>query len=631
MIGSLIILLFLTQLTLISQTPFNKGVNLTSWFQTGSAQEIQLNRYTKEDFEDIKSLGCDVVRLPVNLIAMTNGSPNYLIDPLYFTFMDTVLHWAETTNMHLILDNHTFDPAQNTTPDIEKFLEKVWPQLAYRYKGSYDKLYFEILNEPHGITDLSWNNIQQRVIEKIRLVDQERILIVGPAGWNSYHNLDAMPLYQDTKLIYTFHFYDPFLFTHQGASWTDPSMESLERIPFPYSQNLMPGLPSELVGTWIESSYNNYSQEGTVAHMQSLLDIAIQFKNERNVPIFCGEFGVLHNNVENEYHRNKWYLEVRQYLEQNGISWTIWDYHGGFGLFEKNSSGFFDHDLNIPLLQALGLNTPDQSEFEIKPDSSNIVLYDDFIGKNIYASNYSNGPISMYENDTPKQGDFYISWKNPDQYNQVGFDFQPNRNLKYLVEEDYRFECWIKGNKPGTKLDIRFIDSKIDDGVDRPWRMRYILDESTVIWNGQWQKISILLSAFTEHGSWDENNWYEPIGAFDWTDIDRFEIVNEYGTQNPIEFGFDLIQITSPPVKTLNTESANFSNVYPVPATNQLNVTNSDNIASYSITDLNGLLVQSGQIDFDQKINIESLIQGYYIIIFYNINNSMSSIRFCKL
>jgi endoglucanase len=57
------------------ETPFSRGVNLTNWFQAGNAGEIQFSKYTKQDFENIKSLGCDVVRLPINLHFMTDGAP----------------------------------------------------------------------------------------------------------------------------------------------------------------------------------------------------------------------------------------------------------------------------------------------------------------------------------------------------------------------------------------------------------------------------------------------------------------------------------------------------------------------------------------------------------------------------
>jgi endoglucanase len=69
-------------------TPFNRGVNLTEWFQVNSAQQIQFSKYTKQDFENIQSLGCDVVRLPINLHYMTNGAPDYTLDPIFLNFLD---------------------------------------------------------------------------------------------------------------------------------------------------------------------------------------------------------------------------------------------------------------------------------------------------------------------------------------------------------------------------------------------------------------------------------------------------------------------------------------------------------------------------------------------------------------
>lgn len=618
---SVLILVFLSSfhISFAQTTPFSRGVNLTNWFQTGSAKEIQLYQYSPEDFDQIKSLGCDVIRLPVNLIAMTGGAPSYTVDPLFFSFMDSVITWAAQSDMHLILDNHTFDPSVNTSPDIEDFLVKVWPQIAYRYKGRYEKLYYEILNEPHGISDNVWNTIQQKVIDKIRLVDQESYLVIGPADWNSYHNLDQMPVYDDPRLIYTFHFYDPFIFTHQGATWGEPNMGSLANVPFPYDPSLMPALPANLVGTWVESSYNNYEVDGTIAKVQELLDIAVAFKNQRNVPLFCGEFGVLHNNVNIESHRNTWYRTVREYLEAHDIAWTTWDYHGGFGLFEKNSEGLFDHDLNLDLLDALGLNLPDQSEYQLYPDSSSIVIYNDYIGKGIHSSNNSNGGISLYSASDPAKGAFAISWDDPDQYNLVGFDFRPNRDLSVLLAHDYTLDLWIRGNRPGTRMDIRFVDSKENDGVDRPWRMRFTIDETSVDWNGTWQKLSIPLSEFEEHGSWDDNQWFDPIGAFDWSAIDRFELVDEYGIPHPVTLEFDQIEITGNPISKINTVDQDDWAIYPVPARDKLRISSDKGGAvSYAIFDLTGKKVLEGNILNSNTIDIRSLMKGLYIIELFN-------------
>ena len=525
-----------------AQMPFEKGVNLTNWFQSSSAKEIQFNKFTKRDILNVKSLGCDVIRLPINLHAMTFGAPDYKIDPLFFFFLDQVVDWMEQADIHLILDNHTFDPSVDTKPEVETILLKVWTQMAEHYKDKYENIYYEILNEPHGISDAVWGQIQQRVIDAIRAVDKSHTIIVGPANWNSYHNLKNLPEYKDDNLIYTFHFYDPFIFTHQGASWTGPSMEPLKNIPFPYEENKKPQFPAELKDTWIEDAFNNYAGEGNLDHVKELIDIAVEFKNTRNVPIFCGEFGVYMKNSNNN-DRVFWYSEIRKYFKENQIPWTMWDYTGGFGIFEKNSNDLFQYDLNIPLVEALGFNVPDQKTFVREPDSTGFIIYDDFIGNNIVSSNYGDQKVNYYSDIKPNNGKFCLYWSDANQYNQIGFNFKPNKDLSELVDNDYAIDFFVRGNK-GSKFDIRFIDTKTREPGDHPWRIRVTIDENAVSWDNRWNHLHIPLKNFTEQGSWD-NGWFEPVGAFDWSAIDRFEIVAEHHNLRGNELWFDNLIITN--------------------------------------------------------------------------------------
>jgi len=375
-------------------TPFTKGVNLASWFQTGSPKQVQFTKYTKEDFEQIKSLGCDVIRIPVALHEMTNGAPDYLPDPLFLRFFDEIVDWAEDLEMYVLLDNHSFDPSGSTTPAVGDILKKVWPQFADHFKERSEFLMYEIKNEPNGIPDNTWNTIQGEVIEAIRAVDDKHTIIVGPANWNSFHNLAKMPVYEDDNLIYTFHFYDPFVFTHQGASWVNPTMEPLAGVPFPYDAVSMPNLPSSLNNTWVGSNFNSYSQDGTVEKVKELIDIAVQFRTERNVPIFCGEFGVYIPNSDNE-DRVRWYEAITDYLEEKEISRTAWDYIGGFGIYEEGGS-LFDHDLNIPIVEALGFNMPPQTPFIRTPDSVGFPIYGDFIESKISESSFGVNNLDYY-------------------------------------------------------------------------------------------------------------------------------------------------------------------------------------------------------------------------------------------
>ncbi len=542
---NILILFLMTAPAWSAEIPFKRGVNLTGWFQTSSVQQIQFTKYMKQDLINIKSLGCDVIRLPINLHFMTNGEPDYTVEPLFFHFLDQVIDWAEELELHLILDNHTFDPAQNTEPNIVDILVPVWTQMSEHYKQRSNLIYYEVLNEPHGISDQIWNSIQQQVIDAIREVDKKHTIIVGPAGWNSYNNLRFLPEYEDDNLIYTFHFYDPFLFTHQGASWTDPSMVPLAGVPFPYDANCMPDCPQELEGTWIHSNLANYRNQGTVDRVKYLIDIAVDFQTTRDVPLFCGEFGVYKPNSDNE-DRIYWYDIVRNYLEEKGIAWTIWDYQGGFGLFEKGTNELFDYDLNVPMVEALGLTAPPQQEFVLTPDVNGFDLYLDYIAPKIVDASWQNERLlDYYCTDNPTDGEFCIHWTGVDQYGCLALRFSPVKDLSVLVDKGCAIDFWIRCNQSNARIDMRFVDTKTNEPDDHPWRMRYRIDQNTAVLDGQWNHLHIPLDTFTEHGSWD-NGWYNPTGKFDWTAIDHFEFVAEYNDLDEIHFYFDNIRIVEP-------------------------------------------------------------------------------------
>jgi len=526
-----------------SQAPFSRGVNLTGWFQTDSPQQIQFTKFTKQDIIDIKSLGCDVIRLPVNMNSMTGGSPSYTLDPLYLSFQDSVVTWCEQLHIYLIIDNHSFDPVVGTSPAIGDILTKVWTQTAAHYKDRSDYILYEILNEPHGITTSVWGTIQGQVIDAIRTKDNRHTIVVGGSGYNTYTELTNLPIYSDPNLLYTFHFYDPFMFTHQGATWGVPSMGPLAGVPFPYDAARMPVCPAILKGTWVESSLNSYPYDGTVNNVRQLIDNAINFRKSRNVNIFCGEFGVfIPNSPAND--RTFWYGIVKQYLEDNRIPWTSWDYKGSFGLFLKDSNELFDNNLNIPLLQSMGLNIPPQTPLTIKPDTSGFIIYSDFIGPKIYDQSSSSGQINFYSPDLPNNDRFCLYWSNFTQYNSLAFDFNPDKDLSRLLTGGYAIDFMIRGNLPGIKFDIRFIDTKTQIAGDHPWRMTATIDENKVAWDRKWHHLHIPLSSFTESGSWDNNTWYNPSGKFDWTAVDRFEISTEYPVSAENKLWFDNILVT---------------------------------------------------------------------------------------
>ena len=541
----LIFLAFLLySLPVISQAPFSRGVNLTNWFQSSGPRAIQFTKFTKKDIANIKSLGCDVIRLPINMHAMTSGSPSYTFDPIYFAFLDSAVTWCEQLKIYVILDNHSSDPSGSTTAGIEDILLKIWSQMAAHYKNRSDYVLYEVLNEPNGMLTSTWGTIQSHVISAIRVQDTKHTIVVGGSGYNTYTELANLPHYSDNNLLYTFHFYDPFMFTHQGATWVTPSMAPLAGVPFPYNAATMPQCPPSLLGSWIASSLSSYPSQGNAAYMKQLIDNAIAFRAARNVNIYCGEFGVFMQN-SNDPDRCQWYSVVRQYLNENNIPWTTWDYKGGFGLFKKGSNQLFDNDLNTRLLDSLKFNVPPQTSFTMKPDSTGFLIYTDYDAAGTEDESYSTGTLDFYSSDLPEANKYCISWSGFSQYNKIGFDFVPDKDLSKLVANNYALDFMVRGDAPGIKFDVRFTDTKTTAPGDHPWRIRSVIDDSMATWDRKWHHVRIPLSAFVEQGAWDVDTWYPQENKFDWTRIDNFEISTEYTEIIGKKVWFDNIHVSN--------------------------------------------------------------------------------------
>jgi Endoglucanase len=514
---------------------FTKGVNLSEWFQAGSARTIPFDKYTKKDLQEIKSLGCDVIRLPINLHAMiadagvSGGAPDYRIDPLFFRFLDQTVNDCEEVGLSLILDNHTFDPFKNTEASVEPILLKVWTQMAVHYAGRGDFLYYEVLNEPHGIDPAVWGKIEFNVVKRIRQIDPKHTIIVGGANWNDLDSLYRLPDFKDDNIIYTFHFYDPFLFTHQGADWATPSLKPLKGVPYPYNQAQMPSCPKELENTWIRGNLQyDYPKVGNNEALEKLLSKAAVFREKTGKTVFCGEFGVYNRYADND-DRVYWYESVRKIFEKFAIPRISWDYRGSFGLFKKDSDELFGSDLNLPLLGALGFNEVPQTEPKFLPQTSGFYLFNQYPGPGTFMSGYwTHGTMDLYDQTVLDDQKFAIKMENLEQYNFLHFDFKPRKDLSLLLQQKYNFVIRIKLQPNFKDFDIRFLAVRKDDPLAIPWRMGYTFDEKSLKNTTDWQTVAVPLQDFTERGSWKEK-WYAPEGLFDWSRIVGFEVVSENG------------------------------------------------------------------------------------------------------
>jgi len=520
--------------------PFSRGVNFSQWFEVYSAQAIQFTRYIEQDFADVKSMGADHIRLPVRMHSLTLGAPDYTLDPLLLEFMDTAVDWAEKYKLYIIIDNHSYDPVAPTAETVDEILLKIWTQIAERYKDRGEFVVYEILNEPHGIPDARWGEIQGEVIDAIREIDATRLLIVGGTDYNSIGKLYSLPDYADSKLIYTFHFYDPHIFTHQGATWGSPSLASLAGIPFPANRKRIPPTPADLKGTWIDAALKNYEHAAALSTLGASLDRAVAFALRHDAPVYCGEFGVYMIQSPTE-DRVKWYECITAELDKRNIARASWDYFGGFGIFNSPAGGDFHSDLNTGVVRALGLTPPPQRTKIARPLNAPFIIYDDHPSRD-FAMGYWGEDVDFSMYDTrAAEGKYAIRWGNLSQYDTFWIEFNRNGDFSELVSQGYSLEFRARSEQ-AVRFDVRFVNPETSTSI--PWRMRYAIDSLPP--DGNWHTIRVPLAAMSEHGAWLNATavWLNPQGRFSWKNVRQLDFVSEEGDQKECYLWVDSIKIT---------------------------------------------------------------------------------------
>ncbi len=215
-----------------SEGAFTLNANLGKSINFGNALEAPsegLWGLTLEEsyFSEVKQAGFDTIRLPISWTYYAQQNAPYRISQAIFDRVDWAVAQAEQNDLNIIIDFHHYDELHENPVAHEARFLAMWIQIASHYQNASDKVYFELLNEPHGVFSENpaiWNDLLKKAIAVIRQTNLTRPIIVGPVGYNGIDYLAALELPDDKNLIGTFHFYDPFEFTHQGAEWLEPRL-----------------------------------------------------------------------------------------------------------------------------------------------------------------------------------------------------------------------------------------------------------------------------------------------------------------------------------------------------------------------------------------------------------------------
>lgn len=323
---------------------YQKGVNLGGWFsQCDYSKETYDNFITENDFKILSTWNIDHVRLPIDYNLLEDENGNYLNSGI--EYLQRISTWCEKYNLNLIIDLHktfgySFDPGecQNgffENSQLQERFFKLWEHLAHEFGKYHNRIAFELLNE---VTDkeysTKWNNISNECVSRIRKIAPNTYILIGGYWNNSVEAIPDLNIPFDDKIVYNFHCYEPLIFTHQGAYWVE-NMPSDFRLAYPGSTKQYQKLENDF-NLPIQSVLSKSITE-TVGtdFFEWQFSKAVKIAEERNVPLYCGEYGVI--NLADLDSTIEWYKSIHSAFEKFGIGRAAWCYKAlDFGLTDEH-------------------------------------------------------------------------------------------------------------------------------------------------------------------------------------------------------------------------------------------------------------------------------------------------------
>ena len=248
-------------------------------------------------FDMYKEAGFQCVRIPVRWDKHTQTDPPYRIDESWMNRVEQVVDWGLDRGLFIILNAHhdNWIKSNYNDPSYRARFDSIWSQIAVRFKDKSDRLFFEILNEPHGLTKAQNDELHRRELSIIRKTNPTRIVIFQGNEWGGSDQLLEAAVPDDEYVMGSFHSYDPYWFGIQGeGTWGSPADYNRLKNKF------------IAVKTWSDTT---------------------------NIPVFLGEFGAVKSC---DY--NSRMLHYRAYVELSriyGFVYCAWDDGGKFRIMER--------------------------------------------------------------------------------------------------------------------------------------------------------------------------------------------------------------------------------------------------------------------------------------------------------
>lgn len=307
-----------------------KGTNLAHWLsQTQLEGEERRAFISESDIAHIAELGFDHVRLPIDEMQMWDEQGNR--DGEAFEILHDAIRWSLAHDLKVVVDLHILrshhfnaeDKPLWTQPAEQAQFIGLWRDLSAALHGyPTDRVVYELMNEPVADDHEDWNRLAGRAFAAVRELEPERSVMIGSNMWQGAHTFDELSVPDDPRVILSFHFYEPFMFTHYQAGWS-VLKDYQGDVRYPgviLGKAQYEALPEHLKGELERFVGADFDREVLEAMMEKPLRKA----RELGLPLYCGEFGVFAAAPDDDTIR--WYRDVLEIFGKHGVSWANWNY-----------------------------------------------------------------------------------------------------------------------------------------------------------------------------------------------------------------------------------------------------------------------------------------------------------------
>ena len=283
---------------------------------------------TEADVANIASMGMDHIRVGFDQIVVED-TPGVLRERTV-KLLDDFVAWCGKHGLHVVLNLHKAvgnycdiqeDVHLLDDDGLQRCFVNLWIEFERRYADRPD-VAFEIMNEIRDVDPEKWNNLAERTLKAIRALNKDRIIVIGTTCWNSVSTLPKLRLYDDPNVVYTFHCYEPFEFTHQRGV--------LQAAPLYYNRTLF--WPDGIeryrdYHKWVWHNDHAYPDRTRMDkdflrhHLQPAIDFVQAHPDKL---LWCGEFGTIRHAPKES--RENYMRDLISILKEYGMPFCVWNY-----------------------------------------------------------------------------------------------------------------------------------------------------------------------------------------------------------------------------------------------------------------------------------------------------------------